>query len=86
MRAEVFVVSTVLVTAMHVRSELLKVVAHQLIETLMSSCVLHKASLIAEAVEAIFATAVKMRLVVSVAAVWEVAILIESKLKVTVGN
>jgi hypothetical protein len=102
---DIFIVRTVLIPAVHICSELFKVVAHQLIETLVTCSVLHESSLVTERVEAVFATAVEVRLqenekvsettptstencylVVAIAAVGEVAILIESELQVPVRH
>lgn len=85
-RPEVLIVRAVLVTTVHVRSELLEIVAHQLIETFVSSCVLDEARLVTEAVKAVFATAMKVGLMVAVTAVGEVAVLIEAELQISAGN
>jgi hypothetical protein len=86
MRPNILVIGAVLIAAVHVRPKLLKVVAHQLVESFVSSGMLNKSRFITKAVEAIFSTAMEVALVVSIAAAWEVAVLVEAKLQVAVWH
>lgn len=79
-RAEIFVVSAVRESAMHVRSELLEVVAHQLIESLVPGGMLNETRFVTKRVEAIFPNAVEVTLMVAIAAVRKVAVLIKAEL------
>lgn len=70
-------------TATHVRSILLKVVAHQFVQAFVTCCVLHETCLITETVMTIDATAMEMRLQITVAAVGEITIFVEAKFEVS---
>lgn len=74
------------VPTVHVGPELQEVAAHQLVEPFMPGRVLDKARLITEAVVTIVAQAVKVALVVSVAAHRKLAVLVEAELQVARRN
>lgn len=56
----IFVVRTLFVSASHIGSVLLKVIAHQFVEPLMPGRMLYESSLITKTVKTIVATAVEM--------------------------
>lgn len=73
-------------TAVYVGAELSEVATHERVEALVSRRVLHKARLVAEAVAAVLARAVEMRLVLAVTAVSVAAVLVEAESHVAVWH
>lgn len=74
------------ISAVHVGAELLEITAHQLVQALVSGGVLDEPRLVAEAVEAIIAQAMKVALVVAIPAHHELTVLVEAKFQIASRN